>query len=141
MAEHAATADEVTAVLAAASRDGIRNVAAWSASTVGRDDFARRLAELRALPARQERPACGHSGAIDPDTGGCLICAIKAKRTMALADEQASPSASEDDAAARAQLAEIIDPGLWEQREAVLRREGHRELPKVDEPLERKETA
>ena len=58
---HGATADEVSAVLAAATRDGIRSVAAWAASEVGQADFAARLAELRRA-ARPEPPRAASCG-------------------------------------------------------------------------------
>jgi len=109
MAEHTATADEVTAVLAAAECDGVRSPAAWAASTVGREDFTRRLTELRALPARRERPTCGHTGITDPLSGGCLLCDIRTRRA---APERPRPEpATGDDAAAHALLAEFLARG------------------------------
>lgn len=175
MAEHVATADEVAAVLAAASRDGIRNVSAWSASAVGREDFARRLAELRTKRVPRPQSSCRHSGVEDPENPGtCLLCktdAMQREKRTATPDQPAEPAlpADESDAEAHARLAEIlargraarerqerqktarnrrpvplaevIDPKVWEQREAVLQREGHRELPEVEEPLEQEDAA
>jgi hypothetical protein len=165
MDEHTATADEVAAVLAAAERDGVHSPAAWATSTVGREDFTRSLTELRALPARKERPACGHTGITDPFSGGCLLCDIRTRRA---APERPRPEpATEDEAAAHALLAEllargcvarerrerqkaardrrpvrfadVIDPRLWEQREATITRNGGAPLPETAKPLEREQ--
>lgn len=75
--QHGATADEVAAVFAAATRDGIRSVAAWTASEVGHADFTNRLAELRrAKQPAPARPACGQcvNGWLGEDDEGRPIC-------------------------------------------------------------------
>jgi hypothetical protein len=75
--QHGATADEVTAVLAGATRDGIRSVAAWTASEVGHADFTNRLAELRrANQPAPARPTCGQctNGWLGEDDEGRPIC-------------------------------------------------------------------
>lgn len=83
MDEHTATADEVAAVLAAATKDKIRSLPAWAKSATGKDDFARRLSEHRTRAAFAadrvaRRSTCGHSDVKDPEPppgwGNCLLC-------------------------------------------------------------------
>ncbi|MUN40907.1 hypothetical protein [Actinomadura litoris] len=77
---YGATPTEVRAILADATRDGIRNIAAWINSDAGRRDFPRRLTRHRqdatraptsATHARQLRasidacPLCDHHGHLD----------------------------------------------------------------------------
>ncbi|WP_148085815.1 hypothetical protein [Actinocorallia herbida] len=161
MSEHSGTAEEVTAVLALARRDGIRNLVAWMSTPAGQEDFPRRLAELRARPLVRERPSCGHRDSVDPVGGGCLLCGIKTARA------QPSPSVAADhdadDAAGRALLEQYLargrtererknqqssartrrpsalgevlafSPEVWQEREASLAAEdGCRPLPYTD---------
>lgn len=86
----------------------------------GRVDHRLKPGEVRALGSTlPPRPGIGHGESIDgAGIGGVPGGAVRRP----------------------ARLAEVIDPGVWEQREAVLRREGHRELPEV-EPEPREKTA
>ncbi len=123
MAEHAATADEVAAVLAGAARDGIKSLPAWAKSATGRDDFGRRLSEHRARAAFAadrvaRRSTCGHSDVLDPDPepgwGNCLLCNQNRRKA---AKQQAAPVPELPDA--REGLAAKLERIRIEQRDKV----------------------
>jgi hypothetical protein len=138
MAEHAATADEVSAVLAAAGRDGIKSLPAWAKSATGKDDFAQRLRELRARAAAAagraaRRSTCTHSDVLDPDPppgwGNCLLCNTARRR----ASPPRPPVAAEPEANGPPDLAELM-AGL--ERAAAASRAKTRKTPVVvREPL------